>query len=393
MESMLDRPEQELVLVVDDTPDNLLLMRELLEEQYRVRTAGSGPAGLRAAVEEPRPDLILLDVNMPGMDGYEVCRRLKADPLTRDIPLMYLTARADRDDEQQGLALGAVDYLGKPVSPPIVLARVRTHLQLKANADFLRDKSEYLELEVRRRTRQLQQLQDAVIEALATLGDLRDNPRSRHLPRIERYVRLLAEHLAAQRAFADELTPEAVDLLSKSALLHDIGKVAVPDRVLLNPGQLDAADTALLQGHTRAGRDALASAERRLGQPSGFLRFARQIAYSHHERWDGRGFPEGLAGERIPLAARIVALADRYDELTSRHAYRPPLAHAEAVLLIQAGADSEFDPRLVEAFVAVADAFAEVAQRYADSAEALDVEMQRLEQAVAESIELTAPPA
>lgn len=186
MESMLDRPEQELVLVVDDTPDNLLLMRELLEEQYRVRTAGSGPAGLRAAVEEPRPDLILLDVNMPGMDGYEVCRRLKADPLTRDIPLMFLTARADRDDEQQGLALGAVDYLGKPVSPPIVLARVRTHLQLKANADFLRDKSEYLELEVRRRTRQLQQLQDAVIEALATLGDLRDNPRSRHLPRIER---------------------------------------------------------------------------------------------------------------------------------------------------------------------------------------------------------------
>ncbi len=165
MESMLDRPEQELVLVVDDTPDNLLLMRELLEEQYRVRTAGSGPAGLRAAVEEPRPDLILLDVNMPGMDGYEVCRRLKADPLTRDIPLMFLTARADRDDEQQGLALGAVDYLGKPVSPPIVLARVRTHLQLKANADFLRDKSEYLELEVRRRTRQLQQLQDAVIAA------------------------------------------------------------------------------------------------------------------------------------------------------------------------------------------------------------------------------------
>ncbi|EQL42888.1 chemotaxis protein CheY (plasmid) [Pseudomonas aeruginosa VRFPA03] len=246
------------VLVLDlglPDEDGLRLLQRL---QYRVRTAGSGPAGLRAAVEEPRPDLILLDVNMPGMDGYEVCRRLKADPLTRDIPLMFLTARADRDDEQQGLALGAVDYLGKPVSPPIVLARVRTHLQLKANADFLRDKSEYLELEVRRRTRQLQQLQDAVIEALATLGDLRDNPRSRHLPRIERYVRLLAEHLAAQRAFADELTPEAVDLLSKSALLHDIGKVAVPDRVLLNPGQLDAADTALLQGHTRAGRDALA---------------------------------------------------------------------------------------------------------------------------------------
>ncbi|KFF33171.1 chemotaxis protein CheY [Pseudomonas aeruginosa VRFPA01] len=384
MESMLDRSEQELVLVVDDTPDNLLLMRELLEERYRVRTADSGTAGLR-------PDLILLDVSMPGMDGYEVCQRLKADPLTRDIPLMFLTARAEQADEQRGLALGAVDYLSKPVSPPIVLARVRTHLQLKATADFLRDKSEYLELEVRRRTRQLQQLQDVTIEALATLGDLRDNPRSRHLPRIERYVRLLAERLATQAAFADALTPEAVGLLSKSALLHDIGKVAVPDRVLLNPGQLDAADTALLQAHTRVGRDALADAERRLGQPSGFLRFARQIAYSHHERWDGRGFPEGLAGERIPLAARIVAIADRYDELTSRHAYRTPLAHAEAVLLIQAGAGSEFDPRLVKAFVAVADAFAEVARRYADSAEALDVEVQRLEQ-VAESIEITAPP-
>ena len=202
---MLDRPDQEVILVVDDQPDNLMLMSELLMGQYQVRVAGSGAKALRLAASEPRPDLVLLDIMMPEMDGYEVCRQLKADPLTAEIPVIFLTGMVSTADEQRGLDLGAVDYITKPISPPVTLARIRAHLKLKANADFLRDKSEYLELEVRRRSRELQAAQDATLEAMATLCDLRDNPHSRHLLRIEQYMRLLADALARREGEAGGL--------------------------------------------------------------------------------------------------------------------------------------------------------------------------------------------
>ncbi|MCJ1884752.1 response regulator [Pseudomonas sp. LA21] len=391
MDSMLDRPEQELILVVDDQPDNLMLMSELLMDRYQVRVAGSGAKALRLMQSDPRPDLVLLDIMMPEMDGYEVCRQLKADPATRDIPVIFLTGMVNASDEQKGLDLGAVDYITKPISPPVTLARIRAHLNLKANADFLRDKSEYLELEVRRRARELQAIQDATLEAMATLCDLRDNAHSQHLVRIEHYMRLLGSTLALRNEFSSELSVENIELLSRSAQLHDIGKVAVPDRILHHPGQLDEADQQIMQSHTTVGRDALAAAERKLGYPADFLRYAKEIAHSHHERWDGRGYPEGLAGESIPMAARMLTLIDCYDEMTSRHAYRASLGPDEAAARIRAGAGSQFDPRMVEAFSEAAEGFASIALRYADSDEALGLELLRLEDAVIENIELTPP--
>ncbi|SDH67382.1 response regulator [Pseudomonas panipatensis] len=392
MDSMLDRPEQEVILVVDDQPDNLMLMSELLMGHYQVRVASSGAKALRLAQSEPPPDLVLLDVMMPDMDGYEVCRQLKQDPRTHDIPVIFLTGLVNPKDEQHGLDLGAVDYITKPISPPVTLARIRAQLNLKANADFLRDKNEYLALEVHRRTRQLQAVQDATLEAMATLCDLRDNPHSQHLLRIELYMRLLAGALAQRQGAGGELSVESIELLARSAQLHDIGKVAVPDRVLLNPGQLDEADSLLMQSHTKVGRDALAAAEQRLGAPAEFLRYAKEIAYSHHERWDGSGYPEGLRGEQIPLSARLLALIDSYDELTSQHPYHSPLAPAEAALRILAGSGSYFDPQVAEAFSEVADGFANIATRYADGEEALGSELQRMADALGETIELTPTP-
>lgn len=391
MDSMLDRPEQELILVVDDQPDNLMLMSELLMDRYQVRVASSGAKALRLVQSDPRPDLVLLDIMMPEMDGYEVCRQLKGDPATRDIPVIFLTGMVNAADEQKGLDLGAVDYITKPISPPVTLARIRAHLNLKANADFLRDKSEYLELEVRRRARELQAIQDATLEAMATLCDLRDNAHSQHLVRIEHYMRLLGSTLALRNEFSSELSVENIELLSRSAQLHDIGKVAVPDRILHHPGQLDEADEAIMQSHTTVGHDALAAAERKLGYPADFLRYAKEIAHSHHERWDGAGYPEGLSGERIPMAARMLTLIDCYDEMTSRHAYRTSLGPDEAAARIKAGAGSQFDPRMVEAFSEAAEGFASIALRYADSDEALGLELLRLEDAVIENIELTPP--
>ncbi|MCP1642255.1 putative two-component system response regulator [Pseudomonas citronellolis] len=389
---MLDRPDQEVILVVDDQPDNLMLMSELLMGQYQVRVAGSGAKALRLAASEPRPDLVLLDIMMPEMDGYEVCRQLKADPLTAEIPVIFLTGMVSTADEQRGLDLGAVDYITKPISPPVTLARIRAHLKLKANADFLRDKSEYLELEVRRRSRELQAAQDATLEAMATLCDLRDNPHSRHLLRIEQYMRLLADALARREGEAGGLDLEQIELLARSAQLHDIGKVAVPDRVLLNPGQLSPEDQLLMQSHTRIGHDALAAAERRLGSPAEFLRYAKEIAYGHHERWDGSGYPRGLRGEQIPLSARLLALIDCYDELTSRHPYHATLAPDEARQQILAASGSHFDPQVVEAFAEVADGFAAIAIRYADDAQALGSEIERMADALGESIEMTTTP-
>lgn len=392
MDSMLDRPDQEVILVVDDQPDNLMLMSELLMGQYQVRVAGSGAKALRLAASEPRPDLVLLDIMMPEMDGYEVCRQLKADPLTAEIPVIFLTGMVSTADEQRGLDLGAVDYITKPISPPVTLARIRAHLKLKANADFLRDKSEYLELEVRRRSRELQAAQDATLEAMATLCDLRDNPHSRHLLRIEQYMRLLADALARREGEAGSLDLEQIELLARSAQLHDIGKVAVPDRVLLNPGQLSPEDQLLMQSHTRIGHDALAAAERRLGSPAEFLRYAKEIAYGHHERWDGSGYPRGLRGEQIPLSARLLALIDCYDELTSRHPYHATLSPDEARQHILAASGSHFDPQVVEAFAEVADGFAAIAIRYADDDLALGSEIERMADALGESIEMTTTP-
>jgi len=354
------------LLVVDDTPDNLELMFGLLKDEYRVTVANSGDRCLRMAQGAHPPDLILLDVMMPGMDGYEVCRRLKAEARTAAIPVIFLTAKVEVDDETLGLSLGAVDYITKPISPPIVQARIRTHLALKAAADFLRDQSDYLAAEVSRRTREIEALQDVVVLAMASLGETRDNETGNHLRRTQHYVQCLARQLQTHPRFATLLTPENIHLLFKSAPMHDIGKVGIPDCILLKPGKLDEAEFEIMKTHTTLGYEAIARAEQGLGHEAPFLRFAKEIALSHQEKWDGSGYPQGLSGDAIPTSARLMALADVYDALISRRVYKPPFSHETALSIIAEGRGRHFDPDVVDAFLAVQEEFRHIAARYAD---------------------------
>jgi putative two-component system response regulator len=352
---------------VDDTPDNLLLMANLLKDSYAVKAANNGEKALRIARNAPPPDLILLDIMMPGMTGHEVAQELQSDPATRDIPIIFLTAMASSADETQGLELGAADYITKPISPPVVLARVRTQLKVKDAADFLRDKNDYLEQEVQRRTRELSAIQDVTIHAMASLAETRDNETGNHIRRTQHYVKLLAEHLREHPRFRAFLDPDTIKLLFKSAPLHDIGKIGIPDRILLKPGRFEPEEFEIMKTHTTLGRDAIAHAEQQLGMDVDFLRLAKEIAYSHQEKWDGSGYPEGLAGDAIPISARLMAVADVYDALISRRVYKEGMPHEKAVQIIAEGRGSHFDPDVCDAFLANLPAFQQVAARYADS--------------------------
>jgi len=356
------------VLVVDDTPQNLQLISDLLAPRYRVRVAPSGDRALQIAQATP-PDLILLDVLMPEPDGYEVCRRLKAHARTRDIPVIFLTSRHDMENEALGFSLGAVDYIAKPVVPPLLLARVHTHLTLKVASDFLRDKSSYLEHEVERRTQEVRDVRDVTVLALASLAEARDNDTGNHILRTQRYVRLLATALLSHPDYAPQLDEQTIEWLYKSAPLHDVGKVGIPDAILLKPGKLTPDEFEIMKTHTTLGRDAIAMAEQRLGKTVPFLRLAKEIAYSHQEKWDGSGYPQGLAGDAIPLSARLMALADVYDALITRRVYKDAMTHEEAVGIVAAGRGSHFDPALVDAFLAKEAEFLAIARAFADEPE------------------------
>ena len=358
---------QPTVLVVDDTPDNLTLISDLLIDRYRVRVANSGERALKIAASDDAPDLILLDIMMPGMDGYEVCTRLKNGAATRDIPVIFLTAKVTVEDEERGLALGAVDYITKPISPPIVLARVATQLALKGAADFLRDKNVYLESEVRQRTAELSAIQDVTIMAMASLAETRDSDTGNHIRRTQYYVRALAETLRTQARFAAALDDKTIETLFKSAPLHDIGKVGIPDRILLKPGRFEPHEFEIMKTHTTLGRDAIQRAEDQLGMQVDFLRVAKEIALSHQEKWDGSGYPQGLAGDAIPVSARLMAVADVYDALISRRVYKEGMPHDKAVRIITEGRGNHFDPDIVDAFLQIQDTIVAIAQRFADT--------------------------
>jgi cyclic di-GMP phosphodiesterase len=362
----LDFATKPVVLIVDDTPENLTIMNGLLKDAYHTKVSNSGERALKLAAAQPKPDLVLLDIMMPEMDGYEVCRRLKADAATREIPVIFLTAKTQVEDESRGFEVGCVDYITKPISPPIVLARVRTHLALKAAADFLRDKNAYLAAEVARRTKQISVVQDVTIMAMASLAETRDQETGNHIRRTQHYVRLLALELRKQPKFAAVLDDATIELLFKSAPLHDIGKVGIPDAILLKPGKLTPEEFEVMKTHTTLGRDAIVAAEALLDEPVSFLTYAREIAYSHQEKWDGTGYPEGLAGERIPLSARLMAVADFYDALISRRVYKPTFLHDKAVEIIREGRGKHFDPDVVDGFLAIQEACRAIAARYAD---------------------------
>ncbi len=368
MDSLHDIPQPPTtVLVVDDTADNLMLMVDLLKDRYRIKAANSGEKALRILESDPLPDLILLDIMMPGLSGYEVAERLKSSPRTCGIPIIFLTAMATIEDEILGFEMGAVDYITKPISPPLVLARVDTQLKVKAAADFLRDQNDFLEQEVQRRTREVMAIQDVTIHAMASLAETRDNETGNHIRRTQHYIRLLADLLREHPRFRHFLDEDTIRLLFKSAPLHDIGKIGIPDHILLKPGRFTPEEFEIMKTHTTLGRDAIQHAENQLGVKVDFLRLAKEIAYSHQEKWDGSGYPEGLAADDIPISARLMAVADVYDALISRRVYKPGMPHEQAVGIIREGRGSHFDPDICDVFVANAGRFREISERFSDT--------------------------
>lgn len=362
-----DQDAKQVILIVDDTPDNITLLSALLKDKYKIKIATNGLKALHIASIDPSPDLILLDVMMPEMDGYETCRRLKDNPQTNQIPIIFLTAKSQVSDEEMGLKLGAVDYISKPVSPPIVLARVATQLNLVRARNLLQDQNKSLEGLVKDRTRKLAKMQDAIIMAMASLAETRDNETGNHIRRTQNYVAALARQLKHLPRFSAELTDENIELLYKSAPLHDIGKVGIPDNILLKPGKLTSEEFEVMKLHTNYGRETILSVERYLGESNEFLRFAREITYSHQEKWDGSGYPENLSGDAIPISARLMAVADVYDALISRRVYKPAFSHEEAIDIMRKGRGSHFDPDILDVFLNITDEFKEIAMRYQES--------------------------
>ena len=357
---------QPTILIVDDTPENLSVLGELLQPTYRVRAANSGIRALQIARSSPPPDLILLDVMMPVMDGFQVLSALIADPLTRHIPVIFVTAMDGTEDEERGLDCGAVDYITKPIRPAIVLARVRTQLDLKQARDLLKDQNVFLEAEVTRRMSENQLIQQVSIHALARLAETRDPETGNHLRRTQEYVRTLALALQDHPRFSAFLDAKTIDALAKSAPLHDIGKVGIPDHILLKPGKLTAEEWEIMKSHAELGSKAIEQAVRDAEKPVEFLGIAMQIAHHHHEKWDGSGYPDGLAGEAIPIAARLMALADVFDALISKRVYKAAFSFAEAQRIILEGKGQHFDPDVADAFMREFASFRTIAETYAE---------------------------
>jgi putative two-component system response regulator len=365
------------ILIVDDSLNNIELLSTILGKGYSTSFASSGAEAL-ALIAHNLPDLVLLDVVMPGIDGFEVCKNLKSDPVTRDIPVIFLTSLDSAIDEEYGLSLGAEDFIHKPVSPPVVLARVRTHLMLANTKRELRRHNENLELLVAERTealvrrdKQLIAAQSSIITAFCALAEVRDNETGNHIKRTQNYVHVLAEALRYHPRFQHVLNDDTIELLFKTAPLHDIGKVAIPDGILLKPDKLTSEEWQIMKRHCEVGRAAIISAAQELGETDGsFLSYAVDIAYCHHERWDGTGYPQGLSGENIPASARLMAVADVYDALISKRVYKKAYSHEESICLIAEGQGTQFYPDIIDAFLTITDSFNTTAQRYKDSVEA-----------------------
>jgi len=330
---MTQAPDQRpRLLLVDDEPTNLQVLRHVLQADYRLLFATDGARALQVAREQ-LPQLILLDIMMPGMDGYAVCRALKADPATAGIPVIFITALNDSQDETAGFDVGGVDYLTKPVSPPVVRARVRTHLSLV-------------------RMEELRETRLQIVQRLGRAAEYKDNETGLHVIRMSHFSQLLALAAGCSPAWAEDLL--------NAAPMHDVGKIGIPDAVLRKPGPLDADEWATMRRHPEIGVEIIGE------HPSGVLQLAREIALAHHEKWDGSGYPRGLAGEAIPLSARIVAIADVFDALTTRRPYKEPWPVQEAMNHIAAQAGKHFDPALVALFAPLLPQLLEIRARWAE---------------------------
>ena len=369
-----------LIMLIDDDPAVLDTIRECLRPFFAVRIAAAGIKGLEPARLNPLPDLVLLDVRLPDMHGYDICQALKEDPLTAEIPVIFLSSHSDAGNVTHGLELGAVDFVSKPVEPAILLARVRTHLRLREAGSLLRDQNHHLELLVKQRTHdletrtdeleartlQLQASQDLTIVALGSIAETRDNDTGNHIQRTRAYVKAMALRLASLQRYQNSGDDPQWKLIWKTAPLHDLGKVGIPDQILLKPGKLTPEEFEIMKQHPVIGRNALQAAGEKMQLDFPFLAVAKEIAYQHHERWDGKGYPEGIAGTAIPLSARIMAVADVFDALISHRVYRRGLPFPDAINVIREGRGSHFDPDIVDCFLDDIEEFRLIAAEFND---------------------------
>lgn len=341
----MDKLKSATILVVDDTPENIDVLTGILKTDYKVKAALNGLTALKIAMGKQKPDLILLDVMMPDMDGHEVCKILKNDPNTAHIPVIFVTAKSEVEDEQKGFNLGAVDYITKPVSPPLVRARVKNHLSLY-------DQSRHLEALVKQRTQELNDTRVEIIRRLGKAAEFKDNETGMHVIRMSWFSRFLAE--------ATGQPEDWCELLYNAAPMHDIGKIGIPDKVLLKPAKLDDEEWEVMKKHAEYGADIIGE------HHSPLLQLAKEVAISHHEKWNGKGYPNGLQGESIPLSARIVAIADVFDALTSERPYKKAWTEEKAIALLQEEAGQHFDPELVPLFITCLPKVREIQQQFAD---------------------------
>lgn len=347
MQSQESLTTKATILIVDDTLVNISVLVGLLKDNYRTIVAKDGEQALNRIYSGVLPDLILLDIMMPGIDGYEVCSRLKADARTKHIPIIFISAMSNVGDEAKGLELGAVDYITKPISPPIVLARVKTHLAL-----FNQQKN--LEAQVEARTQELANSRKELIRRLGLAAEYKDNETGLHVQRMAEYTRLVALELG--------FSPANAETLASAAPMHDIGKLGIPDAILCKPGKLTDEEFEVIKSHPLIGAQILEHPDSEL------LTVAREVALYHHEKWDGSGYPEGLAGENIPIAARIASIADVYDALVSIRPYKKAWSTEQALALFEEQKGKHFDPNVVEAFKRVLPQVIEIQKRLADKA-------------------------
>ncbi len=357
--------DQATVMVVDDVPGNLKILQDKLQTRgYRVLAFPNGRRALDAAAKNP-PDLILLDIKMPDMDGFEVCRQLKADDTLKDIPVLFISAMTETREKVKALSVGGVDYVTKPIQEVELHARVETHLRLRKMQQDLDTYNNYLEELVQEKVREISESQQSTIVAMANLAEHRDEETGQHIKRTQNFCRLLAEHLGTHSDYKDGIDEAFMGSIYQAAPLHDIGKVGIADNILLKPGKLTAEEFEIIKTHTLIGANTLKGVQEEYPN-NAFINMGVDIARSHHEKWDGSGYPDGLKGEDVPLCGRIMALADVYDALRSKRPYKPAFSHEKSFGIIMEGAGQHFDPRVVEAFKSLEDEFARIRKQLDD---------------------------
>jgi len=350
--------KKQKILIIDDMPANIALLAEALKEDYVVAATTFAKKALQLAELEPCPDLILLDIKMPDMDGYEVFKQLKASKRTQHISVIFITAMDDDDSEEIGLELGAVDYIRKPFNTRLVKTRVHNHLELKRYQDQLEEM-------VNQRTEEVVHLQDALLGSMGSLAEYRDPETGGHIKRTQHYIKLLAESMKDHAPFQGFLDKKMIDILFKVAPLHDIGKVGVSDNILLKPGKLTSCEFTEMKKHVHYGAAVVKNIESSVGKEP-LSHIAMQIIDGHHEKWDGRGYPKGLRGDKISIPGRLMAIADVYDALISRRIYKPPMPHSHAIEIIKEGRGTHFDPDITDAFLAQEERVRHIALRFSD---------------------------